>query len=360
MLLLLACKPPPAESDTDETSGPTAIVLTVAGDYTAAAVAEVSLDTRAVRDTLAPTTTDPGVQTFDLDGPVLAVLERFGTDVVRLYDAAGPIDWSSPIAEFSTGERSNPLSVASCGGALVVARYGATSLGVYARDGASLGEIDLSAWADADGLPEPDSLVAIGDRLYVAIQRLDETRVPWQPALDGVIGVIDCASRQVVDTIPVGPDPTIAPFPADPTKLLLRTGVYYTPDNELSLDGGVAVLDPATKTITPWWLEADAGMNLTSAVGTAGGMVVLSQDPEFRYAVHCLDGTSRIDGPSTESFLFSADAAPDGTVWISARPSWEFVDPPVGLEIWDPIACTRAGEPVRTLLPPYGVAFVGG
>jgi hypothetical protein len=124
MILLLACTSAPVDSDLVETTGPTAVVLTVAGDYTSAAVAEVSLDTRAISDTLAPTSTDPGAMRVDFGGPMLAILERYGTDVVRLYDAAGAIDWNSPIAEFSTGERSNPLAIQACGDALVVARYG--------------------------------------------------------------------------------------------------------------------------------------------------------------------------------------------------------------------------------------------
>jgi hypothetical protein len=214
-------------------------------------------------------------------------------------------------------------------------------------------------YADADGIPEAGSLVVIDDRMYVGIQRLDESTVPWQPAEDGLVAVIDCTTHTVVETIPVGPDPTLSPWPADPSKLLIRTGVYYTPDQELSFDGAVGVLDPASKSVTPWWTEADAGMNLTDAVGTADGMLVVSQDPDFRYAVHCLTESSRVDAGKTEAFLFGADAAPDGTVWISARPSWEFVDPPVGVQVWDPGACAQVGDSIETLLPPYGVAFLG-
>ena len=59
LLFLVACTSPSADTDPVQTVGPTGIVLTVAADYTAAAVAEVTLDARAVRDTLAPTSTDP-------------------------------------------------------------------------------------------------------------------------------------------------------------------------------------------------------------------------------------------------------------------------------------------------------------
>jgi hypothetical protein len=361
MIFLLACTAPP-EGTPDDTghAGPTAIVLTVAGDYTSAAVAEIDVATYALRDTLAPTSTDPAIHTVALGGATVALLERFGADAVRLYDAESVVDWSAPIAEFSTGELSNPVSVAACGDALAVARYGRAELALYAKDGASLGEIDLSPWADADGLPEAADLISIEDRLYVALQRLDRSSAPWQAAGDGLVVAIDCATRAVVDAVPVGPNPSIATWPADPSRLLVRTGVYYDRDNRTVLDGAVGVLNPEDHTVTTWWTEAEAGFNLTKAVGTAEGMLVLSQDDAARYAVHCLTPNDRIDAEKTQAFLFSADAAPDGTVWVSARPSWEFEDAPVGISVWDPATCTAVGAPIHTLLPPYGMAFIGG
>ena len=64
--------------------------------------------------------------------------------------------------------------------------------------GDSLGAVDLSAFADADGLPEVSLLVLYDNHLFVACQRLDRDN-GWVPTDVSVIAVVDVVTDQVVD-----------------------------------------------------------------------------------------------------------------------------------------------------------------
>jgi len=113
----------------------------------------------------------------------------------------------------------NPHDVAvASDGTLWVPRYNLTSLAVLAEGGALLGEIDLSAYADDDGIPEMESAIAIGDRVYVALERLSWTGSRYEALHDSLIVVLDVASRSVVGTIPLGgrsPFGRLVPDPND-------------------------------------------------------------------------------------------------------------------------------------------------
>lgn len=98
----------------------------------------------------------------------------------------------------------NPHDVAvASDGTLWVPRYNLTSLAILDADGALLDEIDLSTYADDDGTPEMESAIAIGDRVYVALERLSWTGTRYEAEHDSSIVALDVASRSVVSTIPL-------------------------------------------------------------------------------------------------------------------------------------------------------------
>ena len=72
---------------------------------------------------------------------------------------------------------------------------------VNPQDGAELGQIDLSAFVDADGLPEVSQIVRVGDRLYLSCQRLDRNG-GWGPADVSYLIVVDLATDTLVDVDP--------------------------------------------------------------------------------------------------------------------------------------------------------------
>jgi len=90
-------------------------------------------------------------------------------------------------------------------GRLWVARYNRPSLGVVAPDGSFEAAVDLSPLADADGLPEIESVRVVGDRAYATLELLDRCS-SYKPTGHGRIAVIDVTTKQllVAETIELG------------------------------------------------------------------------------------------------------------------------------------------------------------
>ena len=111
-------------------------------------------------------------------GGLTVVLNRFLADNVQVLDAEASRRGSSA----RPGAGSNPHDIVverRAATKAYVTRYGATRALDRRSGGARLrarfrrGTIDLSPWADADGLPEMDQMALVGARLFVTVQRLD-------------------------------------------------------------------------------------------------------------------------------------------------------------------------------------------
>lgn len=243
-----------------------AVVATVSADYAVGGLALVGLDDRMVQDDLTTLGADPQVR---VTGDRLVQMNRGSENSVRIYELGS---FEAPSLEFSLGDGSNPHDAAMCGGALFISLYGADGVGVYDPDsGATLATIDLSAYADDDGLPEAGSMVVIGDTLYVALERLDENSTYWTSET-GLVAQIDCASREVTETWEVGPSPTLVADPSDPETLLVRTGTYYDGDGAFTWDGALSRLDPAAGALAPLGVdEADLEVNLGGVAAGSNG-----------------------------------------------------------------------------------------
>ncbi len=91
-------------------------------------------------------------------------------------------------AEFSFGSGTSPSDgVKGADGYLYTALYNKNYLGVYEPlTGRKVNSLDLSRWADADGIPEAAHLHAEGNRIFITLQRLDRNSSVsvWPP--DGV------------------------------------------------------------------------------------------------------------------------------------------------------------------------------
>ena len=98
------------DTGTPGTTGPapqtTALLTTVANDYSVGALASFDLGTLAISDELTAATSDSYVK---VDDGVAIIINSYGTNSIRLYT---PGDWSAPTLEFSTGARSNPHDAA--------------------------------------------------------------------------------------------------------------------------------------------------------------------------------------------------------------------------------------------------------
>jgi len=174
-------------------------VFAVTTDYeTSGNCARIDLESPWEGETnLEPVCTDPVVRYFH-DGR-LYVVNRLFCDNIQVIDA----ETFETIIEFSVGAGRNPhdIVVIDPNRAYVSCYDSHLLLEVNPSTGAILDEIDLAGFADADGLPEMDGMIRVGDRLYVQIQRLDRD-LYWNPVPPSYLAVIDIATNSVVDVDP--------------------------------------------------------------------------------------------------------------------------------------------------------------
>jgi DNA-binding beta-propeller fold protein YncE len=175
--------------------------------------------------------------------------------------------------------------------------------------GAALDSLDLSPFADPDGVPDMSRMKSDGARIYVQIQRLDHTGGGAIPVPPSLLAVIDAERDTIVDVDPFAPG----------TQALELTGIHPCNDMHVEgtrlyvieqgssemadLDGGIDVIDLVSLT-TLGFLTTEGKLG-----GHADCFVLVS--PTKGYAITHTDLTlsshltpfSRVDGsPDNEIF----------------------------------------------------------
>jgi hypothetical protein len=183
-LSLFAC-----DSDSDKGGDGDAIatIVTVGGDYAGTGV----LSTLSLPDMTVTVSAvagvaggDPVVRNF---GDNLVILDRFGGDSVTVLDRQLQL-----LGQASTGTGSNPQDAAIIGSNLYVVALDAAGVLVFDLGdiaGGTTKTIDLAALDSADGVPDCNSIYAVGQRLFVSCQLLD--RDTFSPRTNGKVAVID-------------------------------------------------------------------------------------------------------------------------------------------------------------------------
>jgi hypothetical protein len=347
------------DSDTGDTPPPithtAAAVTTVSDDYASGVLAVIELSTWRVGDSVS---TVPPDNTIVGDKGSVYLLGRYGYDLVRVYQGG---NLREPTTEFSVGDGANPQDARECGGKLYVTRYGKTELSIYDTGTWLLsGVVDLSGYADSDGIPEMADLVEGPGILYVALQQLDQDN-GWV-GNGGVVAAIDCSTSTLTDSWDVAPNPSIAAWPGRP-DLLVRTGVYYNPDYSLALDGAVSTLNVSTGTVTPIVTEADLGENINGIEmvdGTHG--VMLTSNEASEYTAWCInpDSGDTVKLFTTQSYINDMAAGDGDNVWFAARQSWADPSSQGGIITVDAVACVPGSEVwhQETTFAPYAIAFL--
>ena len=105
-------------------------------------------------------------------GAWLLVINRLYGDNLQFVDPVSGLT----VGQWSTGNGSNPYAVVFHGERAFVSLYDADYLLVaHWATGAEEARIDLSAWADDDGLPEAGLLFASEEAIWLVLQRMDRT-----------------------------------------------------------------------------------------------------------------------------------------------------------------------------------------
>jgi hypothetical protein len=351
------------DTDTDTDVTPTAEwhVLAATTDYTTGALARIDSD-GTVHDAIAPVSSDTAVQ---FDGGLVYVLQRSSENTISVY---APGEYTEPRLEFSTGDGTNPTSVATCGGMIWSTLQLTGELGIFdPSTGFRTGTVDLAAWADADGSAEPDALwVAPNGYLYVTLAQLDYINTYSSVDGSGTLLKVDCATHDVVGEWETGPNPGLVVDASDPTRAFLSGGDYFTDDfSGIDLDGGVWVFDSTSDTLEgPLVTEADLGFNIGGIYATSNGWALTTLNDTATWDVVCvrLSDWSMTVVDLGDIFVSAVTATPDDTVWVSQAPGYDFSDPdptddPIGIVEWDPTTCTP-GTVSHTALGPSSLTTV--
>lgn len=349
LALLAACADPPRPTCTPATPH----LLLATTDYEAGALAAVDLDGTCVADPIATSGTDPLVRWL---GDRLAVADRSGGNTVRLYR---PGDYAVPEVEFAALRGGNVHDVARVGDEVWITQFDLAELLVTDLDGREVARVDLSAHADADGIPETDRIMVLDGRPLVAVQRLDRDD-GYAAAGDGRVLEVDPAAHTVLRAWDAGPDPKIFDHPTDPTAVLVLTGVFHAPDGALHVlaDG----LGP------PIVREADLGYDLSGVAGVGEDLVVLGLGYDIDDdSITVEDDGARIDcvrladgavTPGMETLAWPVDlvAGPDA-VYVAMRTGWAEETADSVLRV-DPVTCAIEEIASGFTLDPFALALV--
>lgn len=250
-------------------------VLTVTTDYSVSGqVSTVDvLPIWTVETNVAPVHSDALARYYD--GLVYVVNHLYG-DNIQVLD---PEQGFATVRQFSVGPGTNPQDIAFVSPERAyVSRYeSAWLLEVDPTTGTVTDSVDLSGFADGDGLPEMAGLALRESLLFVALQRLDRDNY-WLPVPPSYLVVIDTNTNEVVDPDPHIPGPPAISLtslnPYREMHLSQDTNTLYVAESGAwgVLDGGIEAIDTAT--LVPQGLiatEAQLGGDLYDFTLPLGG-----------------------------------------------------------------------------------------
>ncbi len=296
-------------------------------------------------------------------GDRIYVVNRLGQDNIIVLDAA---DARTPLVQFSVGNGANPqdIAVVAPDKAYIALYERSELLIVDPRDGSERGRVDLSAFADGDGLPEIADLVHVGSYLYASCQRLDRNST-WGPADDSFLAVIDIEGDELVDVDSERDGiQGILLSAANPNNLIavgqriVVSGSAHFGDRQ----GGIELIDTQRNRSLGRIIGEEAlggDLNGIALVDGDRGFAVIS-DETFTNYVRPFNLRSGEVGPALQDLSggYIPDIAVDGDRLIVADQG-SFSDPSsAGLKIFDAFSNELRSGPISTGLPPVSIAVL--
>jgi len=351
--VIVACGSPQSAHAADR-------VYVTTSDYTTGSLSTIAIDNWSATNNVANLHSDAVVRFFE---DRIYVVNRFGGDNIQVID---PANYSTDI-QFSVGAGSDPHDIVVLSPTRAyVTRYNETGLWIVnPLTGAHTGTIDFSWLADADGLPEMDYMVQVGDRVFVTVQRIDRDNY-YTPVGDSYVAVIDATTDQIVDVDPVA---------AGTQAIALG---HANPFSEIQIDpwggrlyvscvGFFGLADGAVETIDPYAMQ---GSGAVISEATAGGDIndieMVSADKAYAIVADANFDTKLIALNMGSGTVSGTLFAPGGYVLqdIELAPLGPFclladrtvVNP--GIRVFDTLTDAQlTSGPIDVGLPPYDIAF---
>ncbi|MDH5387000.1 MAG: hypothetical protein OEY06_00965 [Gammaproteobacteria bacterium] len=349
-----------------------AIVATIAADYSSGAHAVISKDASGVRSALndlLPTASDITVASY---GSNFYRIERaFAGNNITKFSSS---DAQTPIWQYSTNDvgsavLSNPYDMIFVSETKAyVLRYGTSVAWIVNPSAATeadfkIGELDLSAYADADGVPEMSGGVIADGRLYITLQRLDNFAVTQ----NAYVAIFDVNTDLEIDALIAGdtlygiPLQTRNPgniiYEPISNSIFVQGSGSFWPEE---FTGGIEKIDIASLTTT---VVVDDGDAVTHAYGLITELAVVSDSIIYFVGyvgfadntLYKLDlTTAQITATGVVSLFngqiasLSVDAA--GLLWVSDSAN-------ATVRVIDPVTDTEV-DALYTNLNPDKVVFV--
>ena len=260
-------------------------------------------------------------------GGLVYVINRAGADNIQILD---PEDGFATLSQHSAGNGTNPKDIAFVSpDKIFVSRHNSNDLLIMnPSTGVHLGTIDLSQFADGDGLCEMDHMIMKDGILFVSIQRIDRNNY-WQPVGDSYIAVVDAAADTLIDVDPGTPGTQAIPLTASNpfTDLKFDSDGYTILVACAGLwgmtDGGIEMIDPVTMSSQGFMItEAAAGgdINEFEILSADKGYMIIAT-ASFTTAIVPFDPSTGTAGPPIYSppgwVLNDIEISPDGELFVA-------------------------------------------
>ena len=267
-----------------------AVVATSAADFSSGAHAKISVDKpRVIEDNLLPTISDVMVAAY---GGYFYRIERFFADNITKFDVDAP---ATPIWQFTTMDSedtvlsSNPQDIVfSSSTKAYLLRFGSPTAWIVDPSAITqadfkIGTLDLSPYADGDGIPEMRAGVIANGKLFIILQRLED----FCPTNTAYVAVFDISTDTEINTgvpnndgvmgipLPIGIPLTIQYMSENETVFVQGVGSWPGGfcDPSLEYTGGIVTVDPEMYDTA---LVLDDGDAANHPYGAISGMEIVS------------------------------------------------------------------------------------
>ena len=336
----------------------TAFIATADDSFQAGTLASIDTKTNNASQELLLINPDSVVKSY---GKYLYVVQRFGGDSIIVIDPKNP---DKVVKEYSTGNGSNPQDIEfkSSKKAYISLLGENNLLVVNPKTGKIKKKIDLSEFADSDGIVEMGEMVIVNNYLYVSLQRLTN----FSASNESLVVVIDTLKDKILDLdsskegnqaiVLEGRNPWSMVYNVKNGKIYLSlSGTYNTGDDF----GGIEVINPKTNKTEGILIKDETLGGVPGAIAIKSskkGYVTVS-DSSFNYSVIAFNPTTgkifeKLNDTGS-GYIPALAIDSSGFLYVADRTTEN-----AGIRVFNTKKDQLVDGPIDVGLPPFSITFV--